>query len=63
MFKNKIITDLSGVKFEIARKWGDSSDEERKGREPEIDSKVIPTEDITKVSPEGKLIKKFDDFE
>ena len=61
MFKNKIITDLSGVNFNLATSWGDPS--ESKSREPEMDNKVIPTEDITKVSPQGKIIRRFGDME
>ena len=61
MFKNKIITDLSGVPFKLATSWGEAS--ESKGKEPEMDNKVIPTERITKVSPEGKIIKRFGDIE
>jgi hypothetical protein len=59
MFKNKIITDLSGVKFRIDLKWGDASDS--KSKEPDIDNKVIPTEKITKLTPQGK-IRKFDEM-
>lgn len=61
MFKNKIITDLSGVPFSLNTKWSEGA--ERKEQEPEIDSKVINTEDVTKVDRQGKLIKKFDDLE
>jgi hypothetical protein len=61
MFKNKIITDLSGVSFNLATKWSEGSD--FKGKDPEMDNKVIPTSDVTKVSPEGKVIKRFDDIE
>lgn len=61
MFKNKIITDLSGVPFQLNLSWGDPS--ESKGREPEMDNKVIPTEDITKMSSQGKVIKRFGDID
>ena len=61
MFKNKIITDLSGVPFALSTKWSEGAD--RKEKEPELDTRVINTDDVTKVSPEGKLIKKFDDLD
>lgn len=54
MFKNKIISDLSGVKFNLNNKW--SEPKEFKGKEPEIDYKVIKREDIPKISPTGKII-------
>ena len=54
MFKNKVITDLSGIPFNLSTKWSEGSD--YKGKEPEIDYKVINKENITKVSPQGKLI-------
>lgn len=60
MFKNKIITDLSGVSFNMATSWGEAS--ESKGKEPDIDNKVIKTSDITKVGNDGKVIKRFDDI-
>jgi hypothetical protein len=61
MFKNKIITDLSGVPFQLGLSWGDPS--ESKSREPNMDNKVISTEDITKMSPQGKVIKRFGDLD
>ena len=54
MFKNKILNDLSGVKFSLNQKWGDPS--EQKGREPEMDNKVIGAEDVTKLDQYGKPI-------
>jgi hypothetical protein len=60
MFKNKIITDLSGVTFQLGLSWGDPS--ESKGKEPNMDNKVISTEDITKMTPQGKVIKRFGDL-
>jgi hypothetical protein len=61
MFKNKIITDLSGVKFNISLKWGEPS--EYKSKDPEMNNKVITTGDITKLDPQGKVIKRFGDIE
>jgi hypothetical protein len=54
MFKNKIINDLSGVKFTIGQKWGDPL--EQKVKEPEMDNKVISAEDVTKLDKYGKPI-------
>lgn len=56
MFKNKIITDLSGVAFGLSTKWSDASD--NKGKEPEMDNKVIDIDKVTKVDKQGK-IKRF----
>jgi hypothetical protein len=58
MFKNKIITDLSGVPFNLNIKW--SEPKEFKGKEPEMDNKVIGAEDVTKVLPTGKIYRKGD---
>lgn len=59
MFKNKIITDLSGVPFNLKLKWSEPSEWDSK--EPEMDYKVIPTEKVTKVDKEGKYIKRFEE--
>lgn len=58
MFKNKIITDLSGVPFALTTKWSDAGD--GKGKEPDMDNKVINTKDVTTVDKQGR-IKKFKD--
>lgn len=55
MFKNKVITDLSGVKFNVNLSWGDPS--ESKEKEKPQDYKVISTSDVTKLDPTGKVIK------
>ena len=54
MFKNKIISDLSGVAFNINTKWGEKS--ESKMKEPEMDYKVIPTSQVTKLDKYGNVI-------
>jgi hypothetical protein len=56
MFKNKIISDLSGVPFSIKLKWGEAS--ERKGPEPEMDNKVISASDVTELDEYGNIIEK-----
>lgn len=56
MFKNKIISDLSGVKFNIGLKWSEPA--EYKSAEPEMDNKVIMASDVTKLDPQGKVIPK-----
>lgn len=55
MFKNKIITDLSGVPFNLGIKWSEVSDRRDDSKTKELDDKVIRTEDITKLSKSGKL--------
>jgi hypothetical protein len=55
MFKNKIITDLSGVVFSPNLKWGEAT--ESKMKEPEQDYKVIPTSQVTKLDKYGNVIK------
>ena len=55
MFKNKIISDLSGVPFNLNIKW--SEPKEFKGKEPEMDYKVMDKEDIPKITPSGKILR------
>jgi hypothetical protein len=55
MFKNKIISDLSGIKFNLNLKWSDPS--ESKMKEPDMDNKVIQTSDVTKLDPQGNVIE------
>ena len=47
LFKNKIISDLSGLDFNLRVKWSDPS--EGTSKEPDMDYKVIPTDKITKI--------------
>ena len=59
LFKNKIIADLSGVKWDFGLKW--QEDKESSGyqaKEPDMDFKVLGTEDVTKLDKLGKPIKK-----
>ena len=56
MFKNKIITDLSGVPFNLNLKW--SEPVEFNAKEPEMNNKVIGSEDVTKLDKQGNIIQK-----
>ena len=56
MFKNKIITDLSGVPFNLNLKW--SEPVEFNPKEPEMNNKVIGSEDVTKLDKQGNIIQK-----
>jgi len=55
MFKNKIITDLSGVTFNLNLKW--SEPKEYTTKEPEMDNKVIQSSDVPRITPSGKVFK------
>jgi hypothetical protein len=61
MFKNKIINDLSGVKFNISLKW--SEKQEYKGKEPEMDNKVLGASDVTKLDKFGNVVPKNESFD
>lgn len=61
MFKNKIISDLSGVNFNLNLKWSEPA-EPFNPKEPDIDNKVINRSDVTKLDKQGNLIKKFENF-
>ena len=61
IFKNKIISDLSGVKLNMGLKWSEPS--EGKQTEPAADNKVIPTENVTKIDKQGKIIKTEENYE
>jgi len=61
LFKNKIISDLSGVKINMSVKWSEPS--EGKQTEPAVDNKVIPTENVTKLDKYGKVIKTDETYE
>ncbi|NBP00812.1 MAG: hypothetical protein EBU90_11895 [Proteobacteria bacterium] len=55
MFKNKIISDLSGVQFGIKTHWNEP--QENKSKEPNIDHKVLNVSDVTKLDQTGNVIK------
>jgi hypothetical protein len=61
MFKNKIISDLSGVPFNLGLKWSEPA-EPFHPKEPAMDNKVIATKDVTKLDKQGNLIKNFENF-
>jgi len=44
LFKNKIISDLSGLDFNLRVKWSDPS--EGTSKEPDMDYKVIPADEL-----------------
>jgi hypothetical protein len=55
MFKNKIISDLSGVPFNLNLKWSEPKD--FKSKDPEMDNKVMGAQDVTKVGRSGKILR------
>lgn len=57
LFKNKIIGDLSGVKWDFGLKWKDDEESKYTPKEPEVNYKVVPTEDVTKMDKQGNIIK------
>lgn len=59
MFKNKIITDLSGVKLPLDLKWADPM--ESPGREPDVDYKVMQSDKLRKIDTYGNVVAKFDE--
>jgi hypothetical protein len=61
MFKNKIISDLSGTPFNLGLKWSEPA-EYFNPKEPAMDNKVIDTKDVTKLDKQGNLIKNFESF-
>ena len=61
MFKNKIINDLSGIKFNLSLRW--SEKQEYKGKEPEMDNKVLGASDVTKIDKFGKIIPKNESYD
>jgi len=65
LFKNKIISDLSGITWSFGLKWGEKG--EGSGTDPNMDYKVIPTDNVTKLDNKGniveeKIILKFKNF-
>jgi hypothetical protein len=67
LFKNIIIRDLSSIEWSFGLKWKEDSESSYTTKEPEMDFKVIPTEDVTKLDKYGKptkesFVKKFSNF-
>lgn len=60
MFKNKVISDLSGVKFNVNLNWGDPIDSKEK--EKPQDYKVMSVSDVTKLDRSGKVVKENYDY-
>jgi hypothetical protein len=61
MFKNKIITDLSGVNFPLKTKWSEPSED--KSKEPAMDNKVMNVADVTKLDKEGNIVEENFDYQ
>ena len=59
MFKNKIINDLSGVKFPIGISWGEPKEYSKSATEPPMDRNVRNIEDIRTINPSGEVVSKF----
>lgn len=55
MFKNKIISDLSGVSFNLNLKWSEPA-EQFHPKEPEMNNKVISKKDVTRLDKYGNII-------
>ncbi len=61
LFKNKIIGDLSGVTWSFGLKWKEDSESSGyKAKEPDMDFKVLGTEDVTKLNKTGNLVSNED---
>jgi hypothetical protein len=59
LFKNKIIGDLSRITWSFGLKWKEDSESSGyKAKEPEMDFKVLGTEDVTKLDKFGKPLPK-----
>lgn len=59
MFKNKIISDLSGVKLPMKLKWAEKK--EMSFKEPEMDAKVMKKSSIRKIDKYGNIISPLDE--
>ncbi len=55
LFKNKIISDLGGVKLPMKLKWVEPR--ENTTREPEMDAKVMKKSDIRKINKFGEVVE------
>lgn len=60
MFKNKIINDLSGIKFPIGISWGEPTEYKKPNNtEDKFDKNVRNIEDIRTINSKGDIVKKF----
>jgi hypothetical protein len=70
LFKNIIIRDLSSIEWSFGLKWKEDKESSYTAKEPEMNFKVLDTEDVTKLDKYGKpipknesrIIKKFRKF-
>lgn len=60
MFKNKVISDLSGTPFNIGIKWSEPA-EPYKPKEPNMNYKVINNKDVTRIDNKGNILDKTDE--
>jgi hypothetical protein len=58
LFKNIIIRDLSGVNWSFGLKWKEDRESKYTPKEPDMDFKTLPTDDVTKLDKYGKPIQK-----
>lgn len=61
MFKNKIISDLSGVAFNLNLKWSEPAD--YNSSEPAMNNKVINKSDVTQLDKQGNIVSSNENFE
>ena len=61
MFKNKIISDLSGVAFNLNLKWSEPAD--YNSSEPVMNNKVINKSDVTQLDKQGNIVSSNENFE
>lgn len=60
MFKNKIISDLSGTPFNLNLKWSEPADSFNP-KEPDMNYKVVKDKNVTELDNKGKVIEKTDE--
>ena len=58
LFKNIIIRDLSSIEWSFGLKWKEDKESSYTAKEPEMNFKVLDTEDVTKLDKYGKPIQK-----
>lgn len=60
IFKNKIINDLSGVRFDIGLVWS-GEESGQKAKQPEMNNKVRSIQDLKTISNDGRILR-FGEF-